>query len=165
MATQKTILSVIREYAQDLGALVTVRKNLYGEYEARVRMNGARDYVLSYFASDFEDAVQTVRYTLDKIEAKQRAEGDRRVKQYAEELALAIDQAQVILSLVGCNLGVDAQDTVTFYSPKTGNHSLNMRLGVRPVSDLLTHAVGFAQNQRTVSVSGLGSILSAVECK
>ena len=145
MTTQKQILSVVREYAQDLGALVTVRKNLYGEYEARIRMNG--DYVLSHFSDEFEDAVQTVRYTLDKIEAQQRAEGDRRVAQYAQELQTAIDHAQAILNLVGCRLEVDVQDTVTFYSPSTGSHSLAMRFGVRPVSDLLVHAVGFAQNQ------------------
>lgn len=165
MATQKQILSVIREDAQGLGALVTVRKNLYGEYEARVRMNGERDYVLSYFADDFEDAVQTVLDTLGKIEARQRAEGDRRVKAYAAELQTAIDHAQAILNLVGCRLEVDAQDTVTFYSPKTGSHSLAMRFGVRPVSDLLIHAIGFAEQQTHVKLHHYSKCLLAQGCK
>jgi hypothetical protein len=147
MATQRQLLSDLREFAQDLGAVATVRKNLYGEYEARVRMNGERDYVLSYFANDFLDAEETVLYTLNRIRDEQRAEGERRRIQHACELDQMIDHAQAILNLAGCRLERGPMDEVVFFSPKTGTHSLNMAFGVRSPQDVLIHAIGFAQNQ------------------
>ena len=78
MMTQKQMLANLRDYAADLGALVSIRKNIYGEYDTRIRMNGARVYVMSYLADSFEDAVGTARFELNRIENDQRAEEHRK---------------------------------------------------------------------------------------
>lgn len=152
--TQKTQLAGLRNLAADLGAVLTIRKNSYGEYEARIRMNGSREYVMHYFGDSFEDAGQTALDVLNKIKAEQRAEGVRRQEQYRKDLDVAIGHAQSILNLVGCRIDVspstDGADVVTMISPRTGTHSLNMKLGVRPVSDLLHHVCGFAEMQTHV---------------
>lgn len=157
--TQKTQLAGLRNLAADLGAVLTIRKNSYGEYEARIRMNGSREYVMHYFGDSFEDAGQTALVALNKIMAEQRAEGVRRQREYAQALDVAIGQAQVILNLVGCRIEIDPMGLVTMYSPRTGSHSLNMTLGVRPVSDLLHHVCGFAEQQthwRPATSAGIG---------
>lgn len=148
--TQKTQLQALRCLAADLGAILTIRKNSYGEYEARIRMNGSREYVMHYFGDSFEDAGQTALDVLNKIKAEQRAEGVRRQKEYKAALDVALAQAASILALVGCTVQINSDSVVTFFSPRTGSHSLNMTLGVRPVSDLLAHACGFAEQQTHV---------------
>jgi hypothetical protein len=158
MATQKQIVADVRAFAQGLGCTCTVRKNGYGEYEARVKHLGDRDYALHYFTDDFTDAVDTANFTLNAIEREQRREregqrkqAEARRAQYAQDLQTAVDQVQTILGLVGCRVErgteIDSLNIVTMYSPKTGTHSLNMTFGVRPVSDLIAHAVGFADQQ------------------
>lgn len=160
MTTQKQSLAALRSQAQDLGAIVSIRKNNYGEYDTRIRMNGNRAYVLSYLASEWHDAWATAKLNLDRIEREQRAEGVRRENEYAAQLQTALDQVQTILSFVGCRVEIDAQDTVTMRSPKTGSHSLSMRLGVRPVSDLIAHACGFAEQQTHVRAGAPSQVLS-----
>jgi hypothetical protein len=143
--TQREHLAILRDYALDLGAVANVRKNSYGEYEARVKMNGEREPYVA-FESTFSDAYDTVKAMLDEIAKRQRAEGERREREYQHELDKAYEQARTIMGFVNCTVTRDGE-TVTFHSPKTGSHSLCMALGVRPVSDLIAHACGFAEQQ------------------
>lgn len=149
--TQKEMLATVRDYAADLGFKATIRREpISGQFIARLIPEGNRNDAEIYAADSFAQAVEILNGELVQIEVEQRREGNRRAKAYAEELQTALDQAQTILALVGCRLEVDAQDTVTMYSPKTGSHSLSMRLGVRPVSDLMAHVCGFAEQQTHV---------------
>lgn len=154
MATQKELLADLRSFAADLGAIVTIRKNAHGEYEARVRMNGSAAYVLEYFASDWLDAEETVLFTLNRIKDEQRAEGERRKAQHYADLDVAFGVINTMLSLVHCTVEMsrytDGRVTVTMRSPKTGTHTLDMTFGNRPVTDLYAHACGFAEQQTHV---------------
>lgn len=148
--TQKERIAELRDFAADLGALLTIRKNMYGEYETRIRMSGSRAYVLNYLADSFEDALSTANTQLTAIRDAQRYEGERRKAQHYRDLDAALKVVQTMLNLVGCRVEIDPLDTVTMYSPRTGSHSLNMTFGVRPVSDLFAHACGFAEQQTHV---------------
>lgn len=151
MATQKSILSNLQDVAADLGQVVSIRKNTYGEYEVRTRgVAQPRTEASVYFAADFTDAVETVQTILARVQKAQAAEGRRREREYARDLQAALDVAQTLLNVVGCRIECDPLGCVTMYSPKTGQHSLNMQLGNRPVSDLLHHVAGFAEQQTHV---------------
>jgi len=65
---------------------------------------------------------------------------------YEAELDCAVRRVRKALFDVGCRL-VKTGPTVTLLSPKTGGETLNMKRGVRPVSDLLIHAEGFIEQQ------------------
>jgi hypothetical protein len=151
--TQKQILQSLRDYAYDLGAVVSIRKNLREQYEGRVRLNGARDYYVTFTGYTFSLVHNVLHSHLERLEERQHAEGVKRQREYDRALATAIDQARTILGLVGCEMIVaseqdgDGITIVTLKSPKTGTHALNMSLGVRPVSDLMAHVVGFAEQQ------------------
>jgi len=68
---------------------------------------------------------------------------------YQNELDCAVRKARKILALVGCTVRKKGC-YVTLCSPRTGEHTLNMTLGVRPVSDLMAHVAGFAEMQTHV---------------
>ena len=144
--TQKQILAALRDYAYDLGAVVSIRKNLREQYEGRVRLNGARDYFVTYAGGTFALVHNVLHSHLERLQELQYAEGVKRGREYEAQLQTAVEQGAAILALVGCRLWRE-EDTVCLSSPKTGTHSLYMKLGVRPVSDLLAHVVGFAEQQ------------------
>ena len=70
--------------------------------------------------------------------------------QYENDLDCAVRKVRKLLKAVGCKVEKDGA-YVRLVSPRTGCHSLNMSLGVRPVSDLLIHAQGFAEQQTHTS--------------
>ncbi len=65
---------------------------------------------------------------------------------YQMALDSAVRSARKVLAAAGCTLRKQGC-YVSLVSPRTGTHTLNMTRGVRPVSDLLTHVHGFAENQ------------------
>jgi hypothetical protein len=145
MKTQKELLADVQNRAFNANCTVTVRKNSYGEYELRVRLDGKpRNH---YFADSFSDACDTANLILAGVEKEQAKVEAKAQAEYDRELQTALDTVNLMLSYVGCLAEIDAQGTVTMYSPRTGRHSLNMRRGTRPVSDLLVHAMGFAEQQ------------------
>jgi len=68
---------------------------------------------------------------------------------YEAELDCSVRKARKILAACGCTVKKDGP-FVTLFSPTTGGHTLNMARGVRPVSDLMAHVTGFAENQAGV---------------
>jgi hypothetical protein len=158
MATQKQTIAELQDKAYTLGCKVSIRKNSYGEYELRMRGRNLAPFL--YAAGDFKDAVDTAQYALaDVAKANDKEERDLD-REYERELTIAVNTAQTMLNLVGCWIDREADtNTIVLHSPKTGNHSLNMTRGVRPVSDLLLHACGFAEQQTKPAKVEVGSIV------
>jgi hypothetical protein len=48
--------------------LTPKRKNMFGEYEVKVRLDGKIDNDLTYFTSSKEDAIETSRYMAKEYE-------------------------------------------------------------------------------------------------
>jgi hypothetical protein len=63
---------------------------------------------------------------------------------YEAELDCYVRKARKVLACVGCTVEKRGP-YVTLISPRTGSHTLNMKRGVRPVTDLMAHVAGFAE--------------------
>lgn len=145
MATQKQTIYRLQATAQEQDARVSIRKNSYGEYEVRMRGRSLAPFL--HFADSFEDAVATAEFNLTRA-AERIAEEERALEaEYQRDLEAAAYNVGSLLATVGCRLEIDPLGMVTMYSPKTGRHSLNMTRGVRPITDLYAHGIGFAEAQ------------------
>lgn len=65
---------------------------------------------------------------------------------YEAELDCHVRKVRKMLAGVGCKVHKYGH-YVTLVSPLTGQHTLNMTPGVRPIGDLMIHAKGFAELQ------------------
>jgi hypothetical protein len=65
---------------------------------------------------------------------------------YQHHLNCEVRKARKLLAAVGCKLHKSGP-YVSLESPDTGSHTLNMSLGVRPVTDLMVHVAGFCSQQ------------------
>lgn len=146
MATQKQMLAQVALDACKLGATVNVRKNSYGEYETRVRRNG-KTVGGVYHAGSFVDGVETAKLVIRNLKAEEERQEREADKAYERELLQAISVIRGLLQTVNCTISRNDSGDVCLYSPKTGEHHLYMRRGVRPVSDLYAHGCGFAEMQ------------------
>jgi len=93
--TQKQILAALRDYAYDLGAVVSIRKNLREQYEGRVRLNGARDYFVTYAGGTFALVHNVLHSHLERLQELQYAEGVKRGREYEAQLQTAVEQARL----------------------------------------------------------------------
>jgi hypothetical protein len=147
--TQKQTIAVLKAQAAKLFLTVAIRKNSYGEYEARVRREGVREPLLNYFTDAFDDAVGTVKVNLARAQEFADAQERKLDAEYEQALAETVRQFNSLFLSYGCRIS-RFNEYVNLWSPKTGSHNLTMRRGVRPVSDLVAHACGFIEAQTHV---------------
>jgi hypothetical protein len=144
--TQKQMLAAVKDYAADLGHKATVRKEANGDYVARLVANGSRFDGMIIPCSSFADACESLTIQLENIADEQYRIGLERAREHDKALAEIVRNFAGLFSSLGLTLFM-RDHVVTMHSPKTGNHSLDMTFGNRPVSDLIPHLCGFVEAQ------------------